>query len=309
MIYKEIINNYFSLFEEGKTYNYYLDRFRYSSEDTWATKEQWVNIAKRCIKNKTNIIQALEILIREEFDKYYKLADSILLEWKLEGAYDIGAYYDLIFSMPKDYALRREIVGDYSEYLIDDSWGYAKLARATLLRNGDKDFLNIYGNYINNFIEKNIGDFHKMESFLEFSNIVYFGNNIYNYIDEKNLKNLKIFLYEHIKNDKLIANRILNDNNFIFTNSRNIWIADKIAEISFFLGFFDVLDYLLHEDWYWIFLFDNEYGYEDTNNSNLLVWSNYSCNSVLKRRAKDIIETGNNELDGVIALYRMRVFE
>ena len=71
-----LIDQYWVDFENGNTWNYYIQIPHYVTSDTWATKEDFIYHAKKCVDKKINILQALEILIKEEYNNYIEMAIS-----------------------------------------------------------------------------------------------------------------------------------------------------------------------------------------------------------------------------------------
>ena len=304
---KEIINNYWASFKNGKEYNYYLDKKRYDSNDTWATKDDWIKISKECISNNCNILQALEILIIEEYNEYYSMVDQILTEWYANGGHDIEYYHDLIIAMPKDYSIRKKIVGDYSDYIINYSAGRDTIMRESLIRNNDTEFCKIYGEYLDKTIKKNKNNFKELALLIETNYISDLGRQAFKYIKKESLDIVKKMLIEYMQKDKELALKILDGYIPNVEKEQTLWIIDCVPSVSFYIGWYDILEYLSNEEWYWTLLFDSNYGYEDSENTNLLIWSNYICNDALKKRASDLLKnSSNNKLDGVISLARMK---
>ena len=307
MLMRKIIYSYWKNFKNTKKNNYYLDKRRYNTGDTWASKETWVKIAKECIANNQNILQALEILIIEEYDEYYPMADKVLTEWQEAGGYDIKYYFDILVAMPKDYPIRQEILGDYSEYLENYSVGSDILMRESLIRSKDVDFCKIYGQYLDDEIQKYKDDFEELSSMIDANYIYDLGKDAYKYVGKENLDIVKNMLLKYIQKDKEMALKIRNGYVPNTEEERTLWLIDHAPKVAFYMGWTDVLEYLANEVWYWDCLFDSRFMYEDCNNTNLLIWSNYICNDVLKERAYALTENRLNymQLDGVIALTRM----
>ena len=306
---KNVIEIYKEEFVEGKTYNYYLDSLRFTKEDTWITVDEWINFAEICISRQNNTLQALEILIVEEYDKYYSMADKILTEWYDAGAYDIEYYYNIIAFMPTEYPIRKEIVGDYSDYLVNYSVGNDALMRESLIRSKDVDFCKIYGQYLDREIQKYKDDFEELASMVDANYITDLGKDAYKYVGKNNLDIVKNMFLEYIKKDKEMALKIL-DGYVAHEEEQTLWIIDHTPKVAFYMGWTDILEYLSSETWYWDCLFDSRFMYEDDNNTNLLIWSNYICNDTLKERAYALMDKkSRTQIDGAIALTRMESIE
>lgn len=310
MLMKDIVTMYWHRFIEGKDYNYYLDKRRYNSNDTWAVKYDWVKVAKECIARDYNVLQALEILIIEEYDQYYSTVDKVLTEWYANGGYDIEYYYDLIAAMPKDYVIRKEIVEDYSDCFIDYSAGSTLFMREALIRNNDTEFCKVYGNYLDEKIQKNKNNFKELALMVEAGYIFDLGKKAFKYMQKESLNIVKKMLLEYIQKDKELALKILDGYVPNSDREQTLWIVDYAPRLAFYMGWNDILKYLSDEEWYWTLLFDHNYGYEDSENTNLLIWSSYIFNDTLQRRALELLESSssNNQLDGVISLTRMKSF-
>lgn len=308
---KKIINSYFDNFKNGKKNNYYLDKKRYNANDTWASKDTWVKIAKECIANNQNILQALEILIIEEYNEYYSIADKVLIDWYNGGPNDIEYYHDILAFMPKDYSIRQEMVGDYSDYLVNYSVGSDTLMRESLIRSKDVEFCKIYGKYLDVEIEKYKDNFEELSLMMDANYIYDLGKDAYKYIGKENLDIVKNMLIKYIQKDKEMALKILNGYVPNIEEEQTLWIIDHAPKVAFYMGWNDILEYLADEAWYWDLLFDSRCIYEDYENTNLLIWSNYTCNNTLKERAYVLMENRLSymKLDGVIALTRMRCNE
>jgi len=308
MLKDKIVEQYIREFLDGKSYNYYIDSLRYKSSDTWFTKDDWIKIAKECIFGNHNILQALEILIVEEYDKYYSMADKVLTEWYDAGGYDIQYYHDIIAFMPKDYPIRKKIVGDYSDYLENYSIGNDTFMRASLIRSNDIEFCNIYGKYLDKEIQRNKDNFDELASMVNANYIFDLGKEVYKYVEKDSLDIVKNMIFEYIQKDKEMALKILDGYMPNIDEEQTLWIIDYVPRIAFCIGWNDVLEYLLYEDWYWLFLFDEDFGYENDNNQNLLIWSQYTKNNTLLHRAKDLFLKENEffkRFDGFIALSRL----
>jgi hypothetical protein len=305
-IMQEIINDYWVGFKNGKEYNYYLDKMRYNSNDTWATKADWVKVAKECISSNHNVLQALEILIIEEYDEYYLMVDEILTQWYANGGYDIEYYYDLIIAMPNDYPIKKEIIGDYSDYFKHYNTRENKLIRESFIRNQDVGFCKIYGSYLDDKIKNNKNNFKELALMIDAGYIFDLGTQAVKYIKKDNLNIVKKMLIDYIQKDKELALKILDGYVPNIEEEQTLWIIDYAPRVASYLGWYDILEYLSDQKWYWNLLFDVNYGYEDSNNTNLLIWSNHVCNDTLRQRAYTLVEsTSRNKLDGVISLTRM----
>jgi hypothetical protein len=126
------------------------------------------------------------------------------------------------------------------------------------------------------------------------------------YLTNTSLDIIKRFLLDYLENDKRIALKIFDGYIPDFEEERTLWIVDNLAKIAFYLNWYDILDHLLEEEWYWLCLFDEDFGYENFENENLLVWSQYTSNEILISQAKKIIdEDQEKKIEGLIALSRL----
>jgi len=305
---KEIIEIYWDRFKNGKVHNFYLDKYRYNSADTWASREDWLSIAKECIKTNRNILSALEILLKEEYSNYRKLADEILVEWYTHGGYDIEYYQDILLMMPKDYELRKEIFDE--EYFAELSSDFLdrEMARS-ILRSEDLDFYQRYAKLVNHYIEKHKYNYEELEFLLEYGCMVEFGKHIDSYIDGENIKILRKMVVDYLEEDKNMFLK-MRDGYIPDEEERSLWIVDNVAKIVYYLGWHDILDDLILQQWYWDVLFDSEMDL-DYENINLLVLSSYTSNDTLKNRAYALISNRffDDSMDAVIALSRLNKTE
>lgn len=160
------IKKYFDKFILGETYNYYVDELRYMESDIWVTTNDWIDVAEYCIENKINMLQALEILIKEKRDDALPIVEKFLTQWYKNGAYDYEYYFELIVSMPQEFSIRKNIVEDYNDFLEDYSSVSNHLLRKSLIRNDDKEFCNLYGVFLENFIQQNKDNRDKIYKFI-----------------------------------------------------------------------------------------------------------------------------------------------
>jgi hypothetical protein len=120
---KTIKDAYIKDFKKGVTHNYYINDMRFVSSDNWIRKKEWIEIAKCCINSKTNILQALEILIVEDFKTFYFFAKNTIEEWYLDDAHDVNNYYNILAFFPKENFLRKKFLENYASLISYDSWG------------------------------------------------------------------------------------------------------------------------------------------------------------------------------------------
>lgn len=298
---KNVIESYKNNFIEGKTYNYYLDTLRFSKQDTWITTDEWVEMAQVCIDRQNNVLQALEILIREKFEQYYPLADKVLSKWYADGGHDVEYYFDILVAMPKEYPIRKEIMGDYSDFLLDYSSISNASTRKSLVNANDFEFCEIYGTYLDKEVQRCKDNHDELELLIEENYIFDLSKKMYRYIKIDTLNTIKGFLQDYLQKDKEMAYRLM-DGYKPISEERRLWIADRIALIAYSIDWTDLIDYLKSQEWYWLLMFDKEYGYEDNENINLLVWSQMYYNKHIENRSKELL--AQNRLDGEIALSR-----
>jgi len=315
-----IIKEYLNNFKKGNTYNLYIDSLRYNYSDTWITQKEWKNLAITCIENNNNILSSLEIMLDIDYDNYIsyaiKIVDKHYQETKLPDTY---YYYDLVAMFPEDNYIKKYIFEDYTYFL--DEGTNNKYLRRSLINAKNIFFVKIYGEYLNQKITKNLDEYLKINNinkemnntgeYLEIEDLIYSLADLetvgLKFISESNILILKKISLEYLQKDKIFAYKLLNGYTPDLEKERGLWIADNLAYIAWSFKWYDILDYLKNEEWYWLFLFDENYGYEDYNNTNLLIWSQYlKNNKKLIERATFIMENNKDmKIDGVIALSRL----
>lgn len=299
----ELITGYLQEFQEGVTWNFFNDPYRYISGDSWVSFENWQTTAKHCLENSVNVVQALEILLLTDRVKYLSKAEMVLKEWEKNGCHDAYQYYEILSHFPLDFKLRDEYLGpaEYEAFLEDDGWGYNKNARDALFRLAESDFLQIVGEWLDSRILSGPRDEEIAEKY--FPLLVEMGENCNHYLSSESIQSVKDFVFRYLARDEKQFFSLLNDNE-IYRESRSLWIVDSVAFSTWRLGWFEVLSYLSNSEWYWASLFDDDW---QDDNRNLLVWSLLKRNSTIVRRAELLIKEGN--IDGAIAWKRLNSSE
>lgn len=299
-----LIRSYKDNFIKGVTYNYYLDTLRYTKQDNWITTDEWIELAELCIDRQNNILQALEVLIREKFEQYYSLADVILMKWYRDGAYDMEYYFDILAAMPREHPIRKEILADYTDFILNYSSINTSSMRSSLVKANDLEFCEIYGKFLDEIVYKYRNNDSELEILIEKNYLIDLGDKAHMYTRKETLGTVIDFLVRYLKKDKEIAYSLLEGHDS-FPYRRRLWIADRIAFIAYSLSNNELIEYLKDQEWYWVLLFDKDHGYEDYNNTNLLVWSQINYTKDVESRAKELLS--KKQLDGAIALNRRLV--
>jgi len=58
----KLIDEYWYKFNHEKIWNYYFMPPKYISSDTWASRKQWLKIARNSVEKNLNVLSGLEIL-------------------------------------------------------------------------------------------------------------------------------------------------------------------------------------------------------------------------------------------------------
>jgi len=323
MLEDKIIQKYWKYFKEGEEYNLFFDRLRYNKNDIWTNDKEWIDVAKECInKGEKNELNALSILLKEEYDTFYSKAKILVDKWFEEDPHCEGWYwfYSLILYFPKDSLVRKDIL-DITSMPMDefDYYCSGNEAQKLLIYSEDKDFCTLLGTFFNKKIMR-LKDSQELENIIPY--VAELGELADKYIDSENLQIIKTLFWDYLEKDREILLRYVAKNEtFLETIARReeedkeferlSWIVDDIAYYSWSLGWYDILDYLKNESWYWLFVFDEGYMY-DCDNRTLLSWSNYISNEILKNEAKRAMRypDGKSEpINGAIALKRMLAIE
>ncbi|MGH8028604.1 MAG: hypothetical protein ACREO3_01585, partial [Arenimonas sp.] len=59
----ELIAAYWREFESGKTWNYHEILPKYVDGDAWATREEWLAVARRILAGQTHPLRAFDVLL------------------------------------------------------------------------------------------------------------------------------------------------------------------------------------------------------------------------------------------------------
>ena len=306
----EIVSYYIDRLKRGDVSLYFRDKYRYHREDKWLSYGEWISIAKEMLS--FNELDALEILLQSnERDNYIERADKVLSSWYAHGAYDIEYYQDILILMPKEYHIRKSIIGDYFNFDDIDEFDVEKDMLVSLLRYSDDDKLKMmYGSYIDKKVLTYKDDYDILEEFVENSAILEYAPYLdKNYISKETLMRIKDMLLIYLQKDKDMFYKI-RAGYIPDEEERTLWVVDYIATISYFLKYYDILEYLKSEDWYWEVLFD-EGLMNDIYNNNLLVWSYYMSSDILKKQAMSKLSNRyfDDSIDAIIALSRMKGFD
>ncbi len=294
-----LISRYWKRFGDGETWNYFLDPCRFVKGDRWASLNDWQEAAETCIEKKINLVQALEVLLEIEFDKYIDLADEVVTEWHKSGAHDAYYFYDILSLFPQDNQIRKEFLGEseFREFLDENEEGYGQSARSALIRVDDKIFCEFIGNAIDEKILKGVEDEEMEDEILPL--MVDLGKKSGQYLSSNSIEYAQHFMERYLDNDKRIADALLNGT--LNDEARSLWIVDNAAYYSWSMGWEDILNDLKNSDWYWVASFSELW--EGDENKNLLVWSMIDPNSMVRSNAIDVMKAGS--IDGAIAWHRL----
>lgn len=299
-ICNRVVSEYWSDFKAGNTWNYFLDSSKYSNNDEWASMSQWKSAAEFCIENDSNVIQALEVLLAIDSDKYMDLANERIAYWYSGGAHDAYYYFDILSHFPKEDKIREQFLGEkeYGTFIESDGWGYNSSARNALLKSDDSSFREFLGDWVSRKLSAEYS-LDTMEDDI-FPLLVELGRYSKKYLSDSNIKDAKLFVQEFLDNDKKSVESILNGK-IIDYEDRSLWIADNAGYFSWALGWQDIIDQLKTSDWYWASIFSDLWSDED--NKNLVAWSLVHNDQVIRSRALEVIKSGS--VDGAIALMRL----
>lgn len=298
---KDLISSYWNDFQEGGTWNYFTYPLRYHEKDTWASIQDWTIHASKCLKNKKNQIQALEVLLSIDYAEHVDDAETFLNKLD-DDIHDVYYLYDLLAMMPKINPLRKRYLSrDSFDFFVQDD-SDAHLARLALCRVQDEEFLSFAGSYVNHFVKENRDDYEEVEGVV-FPLLVDLGKNLEAYLSEDTIGVIEFIINKYLEKDMLCFEDMLNGRIFS-EDERCVWIADEVARIAFSAGFTEILDRLKLSDWYWAGMFSEIW--EDSDNNNLLAWSLYGSNETLLNRAEWVMNKHEYQrLDGAIAFSRL----
>jgi hypothetical protein len=133
---RELIAAYWHDFEFGKTWNYRLILPKYVDGDAWATREQWLAVARRILAGDSFPLRALDVLLAEGCTEHLDDARRLLHAW---DGHDPEYYFDLLAWLPAEDRVRRALLGYSQPRELDPSDGgsYDRMRREALLLAGD----------------------------------------------------------------------------------------------------------------------------------------------------------------------------
>ena len=299
-----IISQYWNDFRAGSTWNLYLSTLQYQKTDSWASVEDWILNAEKCIESSMNITQALEILLVENYDAHVRMAECVVKEWGEQGRHDPHYYYDILALLPKENKIRKAELSNsnFLRFTSDDGWGFSIAARKALIRACDNEFLDFISEYINEkLLSKNTSNEQLEEHLIPL--IVDLGKGWMDYVKPEGADRLKAFCLNYLERDKQVVNQYLNGREN-FDGEREIWIGDNIAHYAYIFGWQDIVEDLKSMDWYWLSVFGD--WWDDYENDNLLSWSLMHSDNLLKQRAIYVMELNESKsIDGAIAWERI----
>ena len=301
---KKLTSEYWRDFRKGATWNFYSDKLRNSSDEVWTNPSDWVGCATECIQSNTNVVQALEILLVEQKEKYLGVAEKFVFDWYEGGAYDVHYYYEIMARLPCDNAIRSKFLSsaNFKDFIQDDGWGYSNSARQALIAANEPQFLEFLSSLINEKLKSKVISDVSIEEYV-LPLMVDLGSKTDEYIEKNNIERVKEFCLDYLKKDENVVDKFLNGQ--FDEDERQIWIGDDIAYNSWALGWNDIISDLKTKDWYWMSLFGD--WWDDYGNKNLLTWSFYSKDRSLIDRATLVMQSDeHNKLDGAIAWERFK---
>lgn len=301
-IARELIAGYWDAFcGAGPARNYRFDHLRYLESDTWATREQWIAAARLCVENKTKLLFGLEILLAEGLDEYLPLAQDLIRDWdeQYEG-HDPEYYYDLLAQLASDDPMRRKYLSGFDPFDLC-TWG-----RKALILAVDEPGCGKIGAALSSMFTAAEPDANEIEH-TGLPLLCDLGPLCGQYVTPAALEAARRFCLDYLARDRAIAPHYRQwyaEFSAGQRDERMHWIFGEIAPIASRLGWFDVLEGLQREPWYWEQLF--AHAYSDYESTSLLAWSRHADNEVLRRRAM-LVMTNNrfDTLDGAIAWTRM----
>jgi hypothetical protein len=300
----KLIDEYWYDFEQGKEWSYYFGLSRYVPTDKWASKEQWFRTALHSVENNLNVLEGLAILLDMEKETYLEKAiNYVESNWndKTQCLPDADKYYDLIAHFPEQHKIRSYYI-DYADLESIDSNGEL---RKSLIRIHDEKLCQFISNRICREVEAYYADdefVNILESYI-MPRLIQMGTQSYSYIDQKVMGWLKAKCIEYLDKDRWIVE---NDKfeYYVNENRRAIWIRDSIAFLAWRLGWTDMIEKIVKEDWYWSCVFEPPF---DQDNTNLLVWSLLTNSDILiKQAVTTMINHPYYKVDGAIAWKRIR---
>lgn len=255
------------------------------------------------MNTKTNVIQALEILLVEKSDQYISTAIDIVDEWFGNGDHDAYYYYDVLALLPDSYSVKRKVLkNEYFQDYIRGRDSYNCSARKALIKAKDLDFCNSLGKFLDNYLKSsNLIDEDIEENIID--PLIDLGHLHKHFISSDSISVIQDLFYRYLDKDKKIIDRFFNDEH-IQEDERQIWIGDNIAYWCWMLGWHQFLDDIKESEWYWASMFGD--WWDDSDNNNLLVWSLFHNNKILKNQSIHVMESHEyQQTDGAIAWVRL----
>jgi hypothetical protein len=300
---KELIHEYWSIITSGSqsTWNFYLDPLRYTPHDRWATREQWISVAKQCVERRIYMLFGLEILLAEGFSEYLDTAMEVVADWlKRTGGHDPEYYLNILKYFPPDNPTRLAFLPKGN---LDTLWSEGYRA---LMSVGDEDVCRHSAAQIQKVFSAYPLDDVQVER-QALPRMKELGRLCSNYLDSEVMESANRFCLEYLLKDIEIARyqkQLAHEATAGKDGLRSLWIRDDIAYLSWRVGWFDMLTMLRKETWYWQSMFEHWSPGDD--NINLLVWSQYAKDELLRRRALHVMRRHEyTKIDGAIAWVRM----
>lgn len=287
----------------------------YTPHDRWATREQWIKVATQCLRNENRVIFALGLLLDEGFTEHLDAAIAFVTKWAPEWdkyywhsdwltygtpPLEPAALDNLIKRLPRDHLIRREYLPADNPDELDEE------GRRALISVEDEVFCRNLAACIERVFFASELDTDQVEDYA-LPRMMELGRLCAKYIDPAVMDAAKRFCLDYLEKDREMAPRF---RQLLDTKDppRFLWIYDRIAPLAWRIGWLDILTNLRNEPWYWNKDLWNLGGTLDISfmdEENLLVWSQYVDNDLLRERALHVMSRQPRQMDGAIAWVRM----
>ncbi len=274
-----LIVGYWNDFVFGHTWNYHGWPPKYVPGDRWASRDQWIAVARRCIEENTHLLSAYEVLLTEGLTECAADALALAQDWHDSSGHDPEYYYGVLARLP-DCALRRFYLNneDTDEIFEDGA------TRRALISVEDARTCELVAGRIVHDLSPVTLDAGLVRGAV-IPRLAEMGPLCRKYVPEAAMARAKQFCLEGLATDRASGS----------------WPRGKIAYTAWRVGWHDVLRELEGDAWYWSSTFEL-----DSDNCSLLTWSLLVSNDALKARALEVMRTDpSHRIDGAIAWVRL----
>jgi hypothetical protein len=306
---RQLIAQYWRDFENGDTWNFHSNPgwggIWYTRTDAWATREKWLAVARRCIEERSNIRQALEVLLAEGCKEYLPVARRFAEEWNEYGGHDAYRFVDILSHFPPGDPLREQYLGYASPAEFDDPVHDQELGpyRLALVAVADEGMCRYLAGEISKVFDTPDPDYELAFGYA-LPRMSELGRLCKELLSPTVLSNARQWCLAQLEKDKAMIER----GERAGDGERERWVRNAIAPWSWKIGWPDVLERLQDEGWYWSWLFSDSYC--DYGNINLLTWSLVRSDDLLKTQALLVMQTNAYlGLGGAIAWSRLRKWQ